>query len=101
MYRTLLLVTLLLLPSLSQAEEETNSGNFWQPKCKAVLADQRQNTLGGACIGIALVLKSMGRHFEQPNKVCIPEDAPVSQILQVITKGLDERPALLNEKFIS
>jgi hypothetical protein len=78
-----------------------NSGNYWQPRCKAVLANQSQNTINGACIGIALMIKSMGRLFENPNKICVPEDATVSQILQVITKGLDDRPALLNEPFIA
>jgi hypothetical protein len=92
-------VVLGLWPSISGAEEDRNSGNFWQPRCKAVIEQDSSEFVGGACLGIALMLKSYGRLLENPYKVCIPEDATMTQILRVITTWVDQHPSKMHQPF--
>jgi hypothetical protein len=102
MYKTLCFILLLSLPSQSRAAEDLDSANFWQPKCKSLLnQNSPQDTVSGACMGIALMLKTAGRSLEPPMRVCIPADATLLQIIRVITKAIDEHPELMHEPFIA
>jgi hypothetical protein len=100
MYRTLLVLAILVFSSIAHADENRDSANFWQPKCKSLLVSQSQDTVAGACIGIMLMLKSMGRNFNAPLKVCVPPDATIDQMLRVVTKSIDEHPEQMHRPFI-
>jgi hypothetical protein len=100
MYRALLILAVLLSSSCAYAEDN-NSANFWQPKCKSLLVHPiTEDTVAGGCIGVMMMLKSIGSFLQPPRKVCVPSDATIEQMLRVVTKSIDEHPERTHELFV-
>jgi hypothetical protein len=102
MRRPLFVLSVLLsFSATGHAEEDNNSGMFWQPKCKALLnGAPSPNKLTVACGGMIMALKGLGSYLEPPLRTCIPEDATILQMARVITKAIDEHPEQINRQFL-
>ena len=86
---------------MADAEENLDSANYWQPKCKLLLSPHSsQDTVAGGCIGFMLMIKAMGHNFQAPFRVCVPPDATIDQMLRVVTKTIDEHPEQMHKPFI-
>ena len=101
MRRAFLILSALLISPLAHAAEENISANFWQPICKSTLrVDPPPDALAGVCVGMMLALKAVGSSLEPPLKTCVSDNATMQQMVQVVTKTIDERPELMDESFI-
>lgn len=92
----LILLVSLFWPFAAFSEEDTNSANFWQPKCRAAVLQRSTDFFGGACMGMALMLKQFGKYYQEPLRVCVPDSAT---IILVITRWIDNNPSQMHQSY--
>lgn len=92
---------LLFISAGAVAEEDTTTGNFVMPGCRAFIAvnrtyDIESSMLKGIYVGTVTGVWDMG---ELTNEVCAPKVAVVAQAVRVTTKYVDDNPERLHERF--
>jgi len=105
MTRILLALSLLAhaaVPAHADAQPaDVVSGNYFLPGCKALIAGDNSNAeitfRAGQCIGVVSTLQ---KFLKGHGAACHPANIPMSQVIRVVVKYLDDHPARLHEDFM-
>jgi hypothetical protein len=81
-----------------RAEEDFHSANFMMRGCRDLL-NHSQTDFGrqGECLGVAYALLNLNKLLG----FCPPQSATIEQAAQVTVEYIDDRPARMNEPFLS
>jgi hypothetical protein len=94
-----LLSLLLASPWSVAVAQDTRSGNFMLPHCKAALAFDAQDPIGGRCMGIVATLSFVSRVLPDNLKFCHPNTATPEQLLQVVIGFAEANPDAIGQDF--
>lgn len=105
MNRLLLCLVLILLGTSAQAQKvDYHSGNYFLPLCKLAIADtipKNADIMGiGQCAGVIQALASTGAMYRTDARYCVPENATLKQIAQVVINYLERKPQNLHFDFV-
>jgi hypothetical protein len=98
------MAALIILPSFStdSQERETNSANYWIPRCKYLLVDQYRGGFDvgfgvGVCAGMVDSISYFSRLLPEHMKSCKPEGVTNEQLIRVVITYIEARPARMHE----
>jgi Rap1a immunity proteins len=91
--------------SSAAAQQDINSANFMLPHCKGFLSRQQSPTSPsdafeqGVCAGTITAFAFVARVLPVQMRYCYPDGVTPSQMIPVVIKYIEARPARLHESF--